>query len=161
MSDRDEALDAFTTIQQAKITRKALSEQLDQIALDRAVARLSFDRRDQAAMWLLDGLNAQTSEVWLEVSAQVARLLNDQERAGLLVAVVKAVPSDLAVQVIEGLFDPSFAFGMRAKDHITEAKTWALKASPPEVRAFIHEGINKMNVEGKRKLLEWLKNQVD
>jgi hypothetical protein len=137
--------------------RMAVEARFEQIAQDKAAARKAFDRREQAARFILDGLDAGAdAAAWLAVAPEIARRLTERERVGLLIGVIKSLPDDITSQVLDGLFEPG-TFSCTSQDHVWEANWWADHATPAEIKAFVHAGIKRMPAKTRTGMLDWLK----
>ncbi len=130
----------------------AVSRRFDEIVADKVAARRLFERREQAARFILDGLDGGD---WLEVSAQIARKLTEQERTALLITVVKSLPDEISSQALDALFDPGVPM-YDAKEQMHAANFWADQASPAEIRAFVSAGIKRMPPETRQSMRTWL-----
>lgn len=137
-----------------KAIRAAVERRFDELVKDKAAARKAFDRKEQAARFILDGLDGGD---WLEVAAQIARRLTEEERVGLLAGVIKSIPDHLTEQVISAMFKPSLP--VSSKDHMEAAKFWAESASPAEVKAFVAAGIGFMPPETREAMRVWLNGE--
>jgi hypothetical protein len=138
-----------------KAIRAAVERRFDDIVKDKAAARRQFDRKEQAARFILDGLDGGD---WLDVAAQIARRLTEEERVGLLAGVIKSIPDHLTEQVISGMFEPGLP--VSSKDHMEAAKFWSESASPAEVRAFVAAGIGVMPPETREAMRVWLNKEA-
>lgn len=152
MADGGMHPDDDATAQGHRAIRAAVERRFDQIVQDKATARKAFDRREQAARFILDGLDGGD---WLEVAAQIARRLTEEERVGLLAGVIKSLPDDLTKQVLDAMFDGGVP-GSDPKDHMAAAKFWAADATPVEIKAFVAVGIKQMPPETRRAMRQWL-----
>ena len=131
--------------------RMAVETRLSEMVSDKRAARQKFDRREQAARFILDGFDGAN---WLDVSAEIARRLTEQERVGLLMCVLKSLPEEIADQVVQGMFEPGVPSS--SKDHKEAAAFWATNASQAEIKAFVHAGIETMPPETRAAMKDWL-----
>jgi hypothetical protein len=129
----------------------AVQRRLSDIIHDKATARLAFDRREQAARFILDGLDGGD---WLEVAAQIARKLTEEERVALLAAVIKSLPDDLTLQVLNAMFEPGIPAD--SKHHKQAAQFWVSEATPAAIKAFVAAGIRRMPPETREAMRVWL-----
>lgn len=137
--------------------RAAVERRLGDIVKDKATARMAFERREQAARFILDGLDGGD---WLDVSAQIARRLTEEERVQLLYCAIKSVPDELAAIALKYLFVVDVP-AVDADDHKASAKYWADEASPAEIRAFVSAGIKRMPPETRERMRRWLNKEAD
>lgn len=131
--------------------RTAVERRLQEIVQDKQTARIVHERREQAARCILDGLDGAS---WLDVAAVLARKLTEEERVGLLAGVIKSIPDDLTLQVLNAMFEPGIPAS--AKDHKEAAQFWAKDATPAEIRAFVAAGIEQMPPETRTSMVNWL-----
>lgn len=132
----------------------AVEARLQEIVADKWAARQKFKRREQAARLILDGLDGAS---WFDIAGDLGRKLTEQERVSLLMCVIKSLPDELTAQVIEGMFEVGIpTSGVNAKEHRDAASLWAEYASPAEIKAFVHAGINAMPPETRAGMRDWL-----
>ena len=137
--------------QGTRAVQAAVERRLSDIVQDKVTARMAFERREQAARFILDGLDGAD---WLDVAAMLARKLTEEERVSLLAAVIKSIPDDLTLQVLNAMFEPGIP--ATGKDHMHSAKFWAADATPVEVKAFVAAGIEVMPPETRESMRVWL-----